>query len=446
MPATILLMKYGKLHRQTLRRLGYVALVAAPAFFLGVLLVKYAVNVPFWDQWELVTLFQNWHFGQLSFADFFAQHNEHRVLFPRLIMFALAVATGWNILYEIAVNLVLALLIFWFLWLILQRTFVTTRMRVIAAAAVSLVVFSPIQLENWLWGWQIQWYLNVLGLVVSVWALYVWRTVTWVKFVVAIAAAIIATYSLASGFFVWLVCIPLIWFNKDLRHLLWLWLGVAVVAVGSHYIGYIDPAHHPSKLIFLKEPFNFLLYSLVYIVRPLSVDYMVSIPVFVAYAVVYVGALGYIAKRYIEQITIALLPWLSLSLYGLCAAATTAISRLGFGIEQAYSSRYSTLSNLILIGGVVLLCKIIERERSEGGSKVHRAAIFLFAATIVIVVANFGKGAIQMHNRHTELVKMQHCARTATSSKDDCLLLLYPDKDTVWPRLEYLRSIHWGGL
>jgi hypothetical protein len=428
------------------RAIGIAGLICLPVLILVALLAKYAVNVPFWDQWELVTLFEKWHAGTVSFADFFAQHNEHRVLFPRLIMFGLAVATGWNTLYEVAMNVLLAAVTFWFLWQILRGTFTSGRMRSIAAISVSLVVFSPLQFENWMWGWQIQWFLNVLGLVVAVWALNTWRAVPWAKFTLAAFAATIATYSLASGFFVWLVCLPLLWFNQDLRRVWWAWVLVAVAVIGSHYIGYVDPAYHPSKLIFLKEPINFIMYFLVYAGRPLIVDFLLSIPIFIAYVTVYLGALGYVYKKHKEQLTTTLLPWLCIGLYGLFAAGSTAISRVGFGVEQAYSSRYSTLSSLLLVAGIVLLCVIIDRERSKTGLVIRRVTAGLLVGAMVLVGANYAKGVIQMQERNVHLTKVQTCARTATSATDECLLLLYPNKEIVWERLQYMRSIHWGGL
>ena len=44
----------------------------------------YGVNVPWGDQWDgMAPLFEKWFAGTLSFGDFWAQHNEHRCLFPR---------------------------------------------------------------------------------------------------------------------------------------------------------------------------------------------------------------------------------------------------------------------------------------------------------------------------------------------------------------------------
>lgn len=421
--------------------------LSAPLLVLVLALIKTSVNVPFWDQWELVPLYEKLRQGTLTFSDFFAQHNEHRILFPRFIMAGLAVFTAWNVLYEVAVNVLLAVAVFGVLWLLIKHTFTQSRIRIAAAFVLSLILFSPIQFENWMWGWQIQWFLNVLGLAVSVWALWAWRAKEpWLKLGVAAIAAAIATYSLASGFFVWLVCLPLVLFAKDLRKFWPAWVGAAILVVGSHYIGYVDPAYHPSKLIFLKEPLQFTTYFLVYVGRPLVVDFLVSVPVTLLYLLTFALGLVRVAQKHLREITTTLLPWLCLGLYGLLAAASTAVSRLGLGIEQAYSNRYITLSNLILISGVILAFKLVEHSTGKTLRAVRMGGITILTAVVLVLSVNYYKGLAQMQEREIHLKKVQHCAQTATSAEDDCLLLLYPNKEVVWPRLQYLRSIHWGGL
>ncbi len=87
-------------------------LTLAPLVFLLCVIFKYAVAVPYWDQWELVPLLEKMDAGGLTFHDLWAQHNEHRILFPKIIMLALARLTGWNTYYELTVNVVLALVLF----------------------------------------------------------------------------------------------------------------------------------------------------------------------------------------------------------------------------------------------------------------------------------------------------------------------------------------------
>jgi hypothetical protein len=59
-----------------------------------------------------VPLLDKMYRGELAFPDLWAQHNEHRLLFPKIIMLVLARSTGWDIRYELALNLLLAIGIF----------------------------------------------------------------------------------------------------------------------------------------------------------------------------------------------------------------------------------------------------------------------------------------------------------------------------------------------
>lgn len=425
------------------------ALVGAlPLLILIVLVVLFAVNVPFWDQWELPVILQKYNEGTLGFSDFVAQHNEHRLLFPRLIMVGLAVVSGWNVNLEVVTSVVLAAVGMFFLYKILARSISKLSIRLVALGLLSLVFFSPLQQENWLWGWQIQWYLCILGLIVAVWALYAWQSQPWKRVIVAALAAVVATYSLASGMFVWLVCLPLLWFVPELRRWVLPWLAMMAVGVGLHYVGYVDPAYHPSKTLFLDQPVQFVKYVTVYLVHPVIVDFLWSFKMAVLYFGAILAGLMYIYKYHRRELVTNLLPWLCLGLYGVMAAASTGISRLGFGLEQAYSSRYTTLSQFLLLAFIVLLCKIVELEikSKKGVGKLARngavVAIIFFGLFIGL---NYAKGIEQMRQKSAHLQKVQHCAQTVIDPNDDCLLKLYPNKEVVWERLQYLRSIHWGG-
>ena len=95
-----------------LSRYGDKILALVPLAFLIWVVVHYAVAVPFMDQWDMVPLLEKTYHGELTFHDLWAQHNEHRPVFPQLIMLLLARLTHWNIHYELAVSITLALGIF----------------------------------------------------------------------------------------------------------------------------------------------------------------------------------------------------------------------------------------------------------------------------------------------------------------------------------------------
>ena len=72
------------------RTLAELLLIAAPPLLIGLLIFRNGVDTPFWDEWDgTAPLFEKMAAGTLGFADFFAQHNQHRILFPRLIFFGL---------------------------------------------------------------------------------------------------------------------------------------------------------------------------------------------------------------------------------------------------------------------------------------------------------------------------------------------------------------------
>ncbi|NJM28325.1 MAG: hypothetical protein HC856_09140 [Pseudanabaena sp. RU_4_16] len=104
------MLKYIQPYRWALLPIAF-ALAILPACFLGLLIVKYSVNVPFQDQWAIARLLPKWLEGTLSFGDLIAQHNESRKFFPRLIFLALAQFTHWDVRYEMLISFLLACIV-----------------------------------------------------------------------------------------------------------------------------------------------------------------------------------------------------------------------------------------------------------------------------------------------------------------------------------------------
>ena len=101
--------------RSSLRRLlenpplTLVAVAAVLALLHLIRLVAlHGVDVPFWDQWELVPLLSALDGGTLTFGELWAPHNEHRILIPQLLMLGLASVSAWNTWLERIASLVMA--------------------------------------------------------------------------------------------------------------------------------------------------------------------------------------------------------------------------------------------------------------------------------------------------------------------------------------------------
>ena len=98
-------------------------LILAPPLLIGLLVFKNGVDFPVLDEWDgTAPLFEKMADGTLGVADFFAQHNEHRIFFPRLIFFTLGRLTHWNIRAELWVIWFLALVCLFSIWQLARRT------------------------------------------------------------------------------------------------------------------------------------------------------------------------------------------------------------------------------------------------------------------------------------------------------------------------------------
>ena len=96
-----------KLDKSSLRSLAWLS-----ALFLAILGAKlwviqlYGSPLPVWDQWsEADRFFRPWQDGHLTWQDWVAPHNEHRIFFTRLLDFLLIRLNGrWDTLLQMTVN------------------------------------------------------------------------------------------------------------------------------------------------------------------------------------------------------------------------------------------------------------------------------------------------------------------------------------------------------
>ncbi len=91
------------------------------------LIIGLSKNVPYYDQWYFVPLLDSFHTGNVTFAALWEQHNEHRLVFPLLLMLAPASLTHWNVQAEIVFGVVLAIATFLFLCRAIDHTVIRTK-------------------------------------------------------------------------------------------------------------------------------------------------------------------------------------------------------------------------------------------------------------------------------------------------------------------------------
>lgn len=338
-----------------------VFLCVLPFILLGMMFIKFSTNVPFMDQWALVPLLEKLHNGTLGFQDLWAQHNEHRIFFPKIIMLVLAKFTNWNIYFELAINIILGLLIYIIVLNSILNTKEITNPLIICFLS-SLFIFSLVQWENWTWGWQIQIFLNVFAVYISLYAICLHNKVSYLTSVIF---GFIATYSFANGILVWPMLLFLLAFNSSINKrekakLILFFSIVFLLNVFLYYYGYHKPNHHPSLLYGIQHPFELIKYFLAYLGSPVGgFEGKISILCGGTGIVIYLVIACYILLKKNAR-TNGTLFWFSTALYPILSSAVSALGRSGFGYEQALSSRYTTISNMFWISLIILIFILVE--------------------------------------------------------------------------------------
>jgi hypothetical protein len=347
-----------------------------PLAFLIWVIVQYAVDVPYRDQWELVPLLDKTYHGELTFHDLWAQHNEHRILFPRIIMLALARSTGWNTHYELTVNVILALGIF---TVFVYQVKITGRKLGAAGLpwaipAISLIVFSISQYQNWLWGWQLQMFLNLLAAMGGI-VLLAQETFTWKRFALSALLGIVAMYSFATGVLFWPIGLVILLVvtagARQRRAAITGWVLLSVLTLGSFFYHYQKPAYHPPLNLIFETPVGYAAYMFKYIGGICAHDLGGTMPDDGKVALIcglggtmVLGWAGWMLVRKQLADVRTLLPYLGMSLYSIASALVTGVGRIGFGSNQAIFSRYSTMVEPFWVSLVVLLILLARGERS----------------------------------------------------------------------------------
>src|SRR5438874_9917541 len=349
---------------RSIGRLARLLLIATPPLLIGLLILRDGVDVPFWDQWDgTAPLFEKMAAGTLGFADFFAQHNEHRILFPRLIFFGLGRLTHWNVRAELFVIWFLALVCLFNIWQMTRRNAWKDSFRsFLLLFSSSVLLFSPLNRENFLWGFQIGFLLPLACVTACIWvATYVRHPF---NFLFAIMLCTVCTFSIASGLTSWLLATPLLMLaqTRSTSSKKWwtIWISAFLFEVCVYFYGYEKPAHHPSVWRSLSHPGSAGVYVLIFLGSPFT--FGTNVPPLslglgmggLLVLLLLICAVYLWGNRHDRNLLGEALPWLMLSMVAVSAAVSTMIGRLGFGPNQARGSRYVTFAVMLPIALLAL--------------------------------------------------------------------------------------------
>lgn len=176
--------------------------IAFVALLARLLYVQFfTAPMPYWDQWdgEGASALRPWLDGTLQWHMLLAPHNEHRILPTRLVTLATYCLTGqWNNLYEARVGAV----VFCFIPAVLiwhaLRDGSSAAGRWLLVSLAVLVSILPFAWENFLVGFQSQFYFLILSSVVAI-GLAGRAHQNIPALIIAMALSLLASVTMASG-------------------------------------------------------------------------------------------------------------------------------------------------------------------------------------------------------------------------------------------------------
>lgn len=341
-----------------------VVVYSLPIILLLWFVTSFSVNVPFHDDWALINFFNKIDSGTANFGDFFAQHNEHRIFFPKIIFALLSFSSRWNIKLQIYISFLLALINFIFLYKIADSTDNKNNQLLfhLFNFITCVAIFSLIQYENWLWGFQISWFFINTCLILAVLILTVPKHLDPnLRLSLASLCCFVASFSSAHGLLSWLALLPSIYLiegkNKHRKFRVFLWLLLFAFCAAIYFIGYEKPSHNSNLLFILEQPLIASEYFFALISSSLGKN--IWPPVFTGIIIFLIFSFFNILclKNYQSLFSRAAAPWISLGWFVIFFASITTIGRGNLGVDQATSSRYISVSILLFIS-CLQLCRL----------------------------------------------------------------------------------------
>jgi hypothetical protein len=394
------------------------------------------VPIPFFDEWEFVS-------PEVILRYLFEQHNEHRILFQRLVILADFYLANGTELFSIFVTLLIqgahvALLVG-----PTAKMIQGWSLRLASAGIVATFLFSATQYENFSSGGGAQ-FAGVYALA-TIAFLCLTTIRSWVGIVFAASAGLAASYTLANGLLVPLLLTVLSWWMGR-RRTQTAALGVVAVIIWAVYLeGYTPIGEDSSSLsMLITQPWRLVLYQVAFIGSPMASAIAITAKAeeVVRYALaVALGATGVVILACIpvQQFRLRLLSspptqiLLFVMIFVFLTGAMTALGRSALGFEQLFAaSRYGTA--VLIFWASLFLYAVLWATQKQ---------IPILCATVAALILSAAQPFyIEKAKSDLHLRAQAASAILANAFDSDALRQVYPNPERVLNQAAVLREQH----
>ncbi len=393
--------------------------ILIPASYI-LYLISQAGDLSNFDYWWMTWNFYSVDGFSTNPFNWIFRANEHFVLIPAII-YAL------NIVVTQGSNIGLCLVAWFLAWIQCQvliallplslRRFPLQFISVILC--ISIFNFTPAAAHNWMRGFSgVHWIIANLFVICSIFCLqsYVtivsdnreaeplnihsqavpgneiesgiekWEQDKWV--IGSIVFGILGCISYSTPLALWPILCAAAVVLRFPRRITYLYFAASSAVIGIYFLTYKTPSNHPS--LTKINPLKALEYIPIYLGGIFSENIIIASIIGIIGLIAVTGFVCYwLFVKKVDRPN--WLPWLSIQLYTLQTALMAAVSRSGFGIEQATASRYATLPALFWMSTIVLTVLAV-RELQPTPRIQGRWLTPLFAVVTVAVILMYGVG------------------------------------------------------
>lgn len=360
-------------------------LCVIPLIYLIYITASLSVNIPIFDEWYYIPMFEKMFTGTLTFSDLWIPVNEHRLFIPKLVMLLSVKFTHWNLHYLVALNVVLVFFIFIFFlrFLIRERNKVSEKYIFLCLPAISLMIFSLVQYENLLWGVQNLIFINQLGVLIG----YYFATLdefSLKHLTFVFIGGLFCTFSHLAGLLFWPIVFMLLVFNIKIKTIrkkeyLLVWLAVSVLLYVAYFINYFFVFDHAASKpdISFKNSWHIFQFAMAVLGSPLAlfdknVAGLIGFGGFISFCIFF-----FVHYRTQSKTNFSLF-LLAIALYGILSSILTAFGRISY--EPSFvASRYSSFPILFWVALIILIMSVLSVKKKHNFSiKTGGVALLIF--------------------------------------------------------------------
>ena len=395
--------------------------ILIPASYI-LYLISQAGDLSNFDYWWMTWNFYSVDGFSTNPFNWIFRANEHFVLIPAII-YAL------NIVVTQGSNIGLCLVAWFLAWIQCQVliAMLPLKLRHFPLQFISLLLcisifnFTPAAAHNWMRGFSgVHWIIANLFVICSIFCLQSYATVLlnkrqtepldihsqaepgnverkqnkWV--IGSIIFGALGCISYSTPLALWPILCAAAVVLRFPRRITYLYFIASIAVIGIYFLTYKTPSHHPS--LTKINPLKTLEYIPTYLGGIFSENIIVASIIGIIGLIAVTGFVGYwlfvkkvVKRSYPVGNRSDWLPWLSIQLYTLQTALMAAVSRSGFGVEQATASRYATLPALFWMSTIVLTVLWV-REWQPTPRIQGRWLTPLFAVATVAIILMYGVG------------------------------------------------------